>query len=419
MSSSDTCREIYFDNASTSYPKPEAVYAAIDAFARTCGASPGRGGYARAVAAEETVSRSRAAVARAIGAGDPSRIAFASGSTEALNWALKGLLVKAGDHAVVTALEHNAVLRPLQAITRSRGTTWTVVPCAPDGTVDPGAVAEAIRPETRLVCAVHASNVLGTLVPIGAIVRLAHERGIPVLVDGSQTAGAFPFSVDELGIDLFAFTGHKSLLGPPGTGGLYVRTGLEVETWKEGGTGTRSESLDPPVSMPEHLEAGTPNAWGLAGLLAGIETLLSAGIENVRRRELDAVTRLAEGFRATDGVTVYGPHDPARKVGIVSVNVSRLPPSEVGRLLGERYRIAVRTGLHCSPLVHEAIGTARTGGTVRFGIGPFNTAEHVEAAVQAIREIAAAVYRRKRGRNDGTDVRERGMALSLRDPGAA
>lgn len=221
---------------------------------------------------------------------------------------------------------------------------------------------------------------------------------MPVLVDGSQTAGALAFSVEELGIDIFAFTGHKALLGPPGTGGLYVRPGLELETWKEGGTGTRSESLELPPSMPERVEVGTPNAWGLAGLLAGIDWLVEEGVPAVRARELALATALADRAAAIEGVAVHGPRDHDLRMGVVSLRIGTLPPSDVGRLLGERYGIAVRTGLHCSPLAHEAIGTARSGGTVRFGVGPFNTEADVDAAVGALRDIAAAAYRR-RGRS--------------------
>jgi cysteine desulfurase family protein len=390
--------DIYLDHASTSFPKPETVYRAVESFARTCGASPGRGGYPRASAAGEMVRTCRRAVAALLGARDPSRIAFTSNSTEALNCALKGLLTKPGDHAVVTVLEHNAVLRPLRALERTRGITWTPIPCAPDGTVDPIAVGTAIRPETRVVCAVHASNVLGTILPVAEMAREAHARGVPVLVDASQTVGAVPVSVEDLEIDLLAFTGHKSMLGPPGTGGLYIREGLSLPTWKEGGTGILSESLDPPEQMPEYLETGTANGWGLAGLLAAAEFLLGTSIPTIRERELALLARLTGEFRATEGVTVYGPLDPARKVGIVSINVGTVTSSEIGRLLAERYGIAVRTGLHCSPLAHQAIGTAQTGGAVRFGIGMSTTEVEIDAAVAAIRELAAAVYRRKKAR---------------------
>ncbi len=387
--------DIYLDNATTSFPKPEGVYRAMDRFARECGASPGRGGYVRSLAAGEEVSACRRAVASVLGVRDPSRIAFASSSTEALNWALKGLLTKPGDHAVVTALEHNAVLRPLRSMERARGISWSVVQSAPDGTIDPAAVAKAIRPETRVVCAVHASNVLGTVLPVGEIAREAHARGVPVLVDGSQTAGALPFSVADLDVDLFAFTGHKSLLGPPGTGGMYVRPGLVLQTSKEGGTGTASESLDPPETMPERHEVGTPNAWGLAGLRAGVEFLLAKGVAVVRQHEAALTALLRGGLAAIGGVAVYGPRDAERSVGIVSISIGTLAPSEVGRLLADRFGIAVRTGLHCSPLAHDVAGSAGLGGTVRFGIGAFTTESDIEAAVSAVQEIAAAAYRRR------------------------
>ncbi len=390
MATSCIRREIYLDNASTSCPKPDVVYHAIHAFARSCGASPGRGSYARALAAEEKISRCRATVARALGVRDASRVAFASSSTEALNWALKGTLLLPGDHAVVTALEHNAVLRPIRAMERTRGIRWSVVRSDEEGFVDPADVEDAIGPSTRVVCVVHASNVLGTIQPIEEIALVAHRHGVPLLVDGSQTAGALPLALEAHGIDLYAFTGHKSLLGPPGTGGLYVRPGLNLETWKEGGTGSHSEDLDPPEEMPARLEAGTPNSWGLAGLLAGAESLLVEGLSLVHEREARHAEILANGLRSVDGVTVYGPRDAERKVGIVSIGVRRIAPEVVGRLLWERFGIAVRTGLHCSPLAHKVLGTAVTGGTVRFGIGPFTTDEDIAAAVEAIEEIAVA-----------------------------
>lgn len=389
-------RETYLDNASTTFPKPEPVYQAVDEFARSCGASPSRGGYRRADDAGEVVARCREEVAGLLGVHDPSRIAFASGSTEALNWALRGLLVAPGDHAVVTSLEHNAVLRPLRALERSRGIQWTVVRAGADGSCDPAEIGAAIRPETRVVCAIHASNVLGTILPVREIAREAHERGVPVLVDGSQTAGAIPLAVEEDEIDLFAFTGHKGLLGPPGTGGLYVRTGLDLETCKEGGTGIHSEDLDAPTEMPERHEVGTANAWGLAGLAAGVRFVRAMGVDFVRDGETRLAAHLAAALRTIPVVEVCGPEDPARKVGIVAANVGSLPSSEVGRLLGTHYGVSVRTGLHCAPLAHEAAGTLARGGSVRFSVGPFSDERDVDRAVAAVSAIAEAAYRRGR-----------------------
>lgn len=388
--------ETYLDNASTTWPKPEPVYQAIDEFARACGASPARGGYARAIAAEELVARCRADLATLLGVHDASRIAFASGSTEALNWALRGLLTRPGDHAVVTALEHNAVLRPLRALERTRGVRWDVVPCDAAGRVDPADVAEALRPETRVVCAIHASNVLGTILPIREIAAVAHERGIPVLVDGSQTAGALPLDLERDEIDLFAFTGHKALLGPPGTGGLYVRAGLDLETSKEGGTGVHSEDLDAALDMPERLEVGTANGWGLAGLAAGVRFVLGVGVGFIRESERKTSHHLAFDLGRIPLVERYGPEDADAKVGLVSVNVGSLPAGEVGRLLAEHYGVSVRSGLHCAPLAHRAIGTLSRGGAVRFSVGPFTTVADVGTAVEAVSRLAATAYRKRR-----------------------
>jgi cysteine desulfurase family protein len=387
---------VYLDNASTSFPKPESVHRAVDAFARQCGASPGRGGYPSALEADEVIGSCRAAVARLLGASDPLRIAFSSGSTEALNWAIRGLLRERGDHAVVSSLEHNAVMRPLRSLEQSRGTAWTAIPCDPDGTCDPEDFARAIRPTTRLVCVIHASNVLGTVLPIAAIADAVHARGVPLLVDASQTAGTLPFSVEELGIDLLAFTGHKGLFGPPGTGGLYVRPGLDLPTSKEGGTGTLSESFEQPDEMPERLESGTPNAWGLAGLRAGVEWVQERGVANLRAQEQLLLDRLTQALRETPGLSLYGPEDSRRKLGILSVNVGNLPPSEVARLLAARFGVAVRAGLHCAPSAHGVAGTLRRGGSVRFGIGAFTTESDVDVAHAAVSEIASAAYRRRR-----------------------
>lgn len=341
--------EIYLDNASTSFPKPASVCTSVVEFARRIGASPGRGAYPRALSAGDVLAECRARMATLLGVSQPASVAFASNSTEALNWALKGLLSRTGDHVVVTALEHNAVLRPVMALALARGTTYSVVPCGRDGTVGPSAIEAAIRPETKLVCAVHASNVLGTILPVAEIASVAHEHGLPVLVDGSQTAGAVPIALETWGIDLFAFTGHKSLLGPTGTGGLYIRPGTRLATWKEGGTGTQSESLEHPSDMPERMEAGTPNMWGISGLLGSLMAIEEMGISWIRQHEQRLSARLYAALADLPGVLVYGPHEAARRTGIVSANVQGLPPAEVGRLLGERYGIAVRAGLHCSP----------------------------------------------------------------------
>jgi cysteine desulfurase family protein len=386
---------IYLDNASTTFPKPRVVYDAVAKFAKHCGASPGRGAYPAAVEAGEVIESCRRAVARVLGVADAARISFTANSTEAINDALHGLLVRPGDHAVVTSLEHNAVVRPLRQLERTRGVVWTVVPCGSDGTCDPASVAAAIRKETRVVCVTHASNVFGTVLPIAEIAALAHDRGVAVLVDGSQTAGVIPLSVETDRIDFFAFTGHKGLLGPPGTGGLYVRPGLSLPALKQGGTGTRSESMEHPSEMPEALEAGTSNSWGLAGLRAGTEWLLARGLGRTCAQEHSLAARLAAELRALPHVRVYGPETRRQSVPVVTFNVGMLRPEDIAALLASRYDLAVRAGLHCAPLAHRTAGTLDRGGGVRMSLGPFNVESDVDSAVRAVSEIASAAYRTK------------------------
>jgi len=383
--------EVYFDNAATSYPKPECVYTAVEEFMRRGGASPGRGSYPRAQESERIVLRLRSALARLLGVQDPARIILTFNSTDALNLALKGWL-RRGDHVVLTDLEHNAVLRPLWALRGSRRIELTVVNASSHGEVNPDDVARAVTPRTRLIVCVHASNVLGTVQPIAEIACRAHERGIPILVDGSQSAGALPLNIEDLGIDMFAFTGHKSLLGLPGTGGLFLRHGLELIPLREGGTGSHSEELHQPASSPERYEAGTPNILGLAGLLAGVEFLLQTGVQRIRAREIELTRRLMEKLREIEGLTIHGP-DAEAKTGITSISFDALEPAEAGQILGKKFGIMVRTGIHCAPLTHAILGTQGRG-TVRFSVGWANTAEQVDFAAKAVREIATAVYRR-------------------------
>jgi len=251
---------------------------------------------------------------------------------------------------------------------------------------------KAVALRTRLIVCVHASNVLGTVQPIAEIARRAHERDIPVLVDGSQTAGALPFRVEAFGVDMFAFTGHKGLLGPTGTGGLVVRSGIELTPLREGGTGSQSEDPEQPTTWPERYEAGTPNMFGLVGLLAGVEFLLETGTECIRRHEADLTRRLMDQLSGIDGVTLHGP-EPEAKVGITSISFDALDPAEVGQILGKKFGIMVRAGIHCAPFTHTNLGTQGRG-TVRFSVGFFNTPDEIDTAAEAVRAIAATIYRR-------------------------
>ncbi len=382
--------DVYLDNAATSFPKPESVYQAVEKFMRYGGASPGRGSYPRAQDSERIVVKLRSKLSRFLGITDPSNLVFTNNSTDSLNLALKGYL-REGDHVVVTDLEHNALLRPLWALRRTRRVEVTFVKTNAMGLVSPDDIAKAITPRTRLIACVHASNVTGTLQPIREISIESRALGIPLLVDGSQTAGAFPVDVEDLGIDFFAFTGHKSLLGLTGTGGLYIRTGLDLEPLREGGNGTKSESLDQPLIRPERFESGTPNMIGLVSLLAGVEFLMEQGVEAIRKHEVKLTRYFMEQLRMIEGVTVYGPEAEA-KVGITSISMKGLDNAEIGQILGKKFGIMVRTGIHCSPLVHPNLATQEQG-TIRFSVGWATTQQDMELAVHAVREVAQTVYR--------------------------
>ncbi len=376
--------EVYLDNASTSFPKPESVYQAAEKFMRYGGASPGRGSYPKAQESERILIKLRSKLSQLLGVRDPANLIFTTHATDALNLALKGYL-KEGDHVVTTDLEHNAVLRPLTHLRTTRNIGLTIVKSNSQGKVDPDDIKKAVTPKTRLVACVHASNVLGTIQPIQEISRTARALGIPLLVDGSQTAGAIPINVEELGADLFAFTGHKSLLGLTGTGGLFVRSDLDLQPLREGGNGSHSNSLEQPTERPERYESGTPNMIGLVGLLAGIEYLLETGIDKIRTHELELNRALMNRLADISGVKIYGP-EAQLKTAITSFTLGSLDPAEVGQMLGKKFGVCVRTGIHCAPLTPQS--------TIRLSLGWANTREDIDKACQAVSEIATAIYRR-------------------------
>ncbi|OFW64102.1 MAG: cysteine desulfurase [Actinobacteria bacterium RBG_16_67_15] len=377
---------IYFDQAATSWPKPDSVRRAVEEYFDGAGGNPGRSGHRMSIAAARLVEAARDALAELFAVPDPGRIAFTKNATEALNVAIYGLL-SPGDHAVTTSSEHNSVMRPLRHL-EAAGLALTVVPCRPDGTLDAEAVFEAIRPETRLITTVHGSNVTGALTPIERIAAEARRRGIPYLVDAAQTAGAIPIDLTALGIDLLAFTGHKALLGLTGTGGLVVAPGVDLPPLLRGGTGSRSDSEHQPDFMPDVYESGTLNVAGLAGLGAGVRHLLGVGINQVAAHEQTLVDRFRTGAAAIPMVRLFGPERPADRCGVVSFNVGSLSSSEVGTLLDRDFDILSRVGLHCAPGAHRTIGTF-PGGTVRFGFGLTNTIGEVDAALRALAEIAS------------------------------
>ncbi len=378
-------RPIYLDNAATTYPKPEAVYRAMDRFAREVGGNPGRSGHHRSLEAGREVLLAREAVAKLLGVSDASRVVFTKNATEALNVAIRGVLASGG-HAVTTSLEHNSVWRPLQALAARGAAAYTVVDCGPDGSLDVSRLEGAILPETRLIVCTHASNVTGNLVPLDDIAALAEQRGIPLLVDAAQTAGRYELSAERMGIQYLACSGHKELFGPQGTGILYIAPGWEIEPLTYGGTGSRSESSTQPDVLPDRYESGTLNAFGLAGLRAGVEFILEKGVEEIRRHEDELTRRLLDGLTGIEGVTVYGPLERERRVGVVSFNLEGLTSSEVASRLDEAYGICVRSGLHCSPLAHRTTGTLETG-TVRASFSYMNVTVDVDSLLDALREI--------------------------------
>ena len=389
---------IYLDNAATSWPKPPGVAAAMVRFLDEIGANPGRSGHRMAVEAGRVVYEAREAIAELFNAPDPLRVVFGPNVTEMLNLVLRGYL-RPGDHVITSSMEHNSVMRPLRALERE-GVGVTVVECAPDGTLDPDAVLGAIRPNTAMIVLNHASNVVGTILPVAEVAARVGAQVAPaplLVVDAAQTAGAIPIDVQATGIDLLAFTGHKSLYGPMGTGGLVIgeRVDLDrLEPLKRGGTGSRSEYEEQPDFLPDRYESGTPNAVGLAGLAAGVRWVLEQGIEAIRAHEMALTQRLIDGLRSIPGVTVYGTLDAARQTATVSFNIAGMEPSEVGLRLDEEFGIMCRVGLHCAPAAHRTIGTFPTG-TVRFGLGRFNTTEEVNRALEAVERLANDARRRR------------------------
>jgi cysteine desulfurase family protein len=376
---------IYLDNAATSYPKPEAVYQALDAFARQNLANPGRAGHKMALAAEHALDDCRHLLNQFFHGAAPERFVFTLNCTDALNMAFKGVL-DAGDHVVTSDLEHNSVSRPLRAMEKEGRITLTRIKADGDGYVNPDDVRRAITPRTRLVALTHASNVLGTMQPVGEIGRIAREQDLLFLVDAAQTAGVSPIDVQAMNIDLLAFPGHKSLMGPTGTGALYVGPRATLRAWREGGTGGDSSSETQPCEYPFFLEGGTPNVLGVAGLAAGVRWVQEQGVEWIHDQEIKLIERLRRRLEETDGVTVYGGRDASRGVSTLSFRAEALPAAELGGVLDQAFDVAVRPGLHCSPYIHRALGTFPDG-TVRVSAGPFNTTEDVDRLAAALREI--------------------------------
>jgi len=380
---------IYLDNAATSFPKPEPVYQALDRFARTSLANPGRAGHRMAVAAERTLDDTRHALNQFFRGESPERWIFTLNCTDGLNMAIKGT-VRPGDHVITSDLEHNSVSRPLRALEKAGVITVTRL-ASDQGYITPESVRTALTPKTTLVALTHASNVLGTVQPIEAIAPIVREAGALFLVDAAQSAGVVPIDLRATPIDLLAFPGHKCLYGPTGTGALYVGSRVTLKPWREGGTGGDSSSETQPTLLPYLYEGGTPNVLGVAGLAAGIAWVSERGVETIRRHEVALLERVVAWAETAEGWSVAGRWDSATHVGALSLIVPEaLTPQDLGSILDASFEIAVRPGLHCAPYIHRAQGTFPDG-TLRLSPGPFTTSEEIDTFVAALSEITAGV----------------------------
>ncbi len=385
---------IYLDNGATSFPKPEEVYRFMDHFYRNYGVNPGRSGYDLCLEAGNLVEETRKMLTEFFNGYDPNRLCFSYNSTDALNLAIFGLL-EPGDHAITTTLEHNSVLRPLYHLSL-QGVEVDYVPFDSRGFVDPEEIKKKIKKNTRLVVVNHASNVIGTVQPVKEIGRICREHGVVFVIDASQSAGKVPIDMKDMNIDVVCFTGHKSLLGPTGIGGLCVGEGVDIKITRAGGTGVRSAQRTHLEEYPFRLEYGTPNLLGIAGLHAGVKWVRQKGLENIHAHEMKLTEMLVRGLKEIDGVTLYCQDDLTDHISVIAFNIDGMEAQDVGIMLDVEYNIACRTGLHCAPLVHEQLGTDRIKGAVRFGIGPFNTEEHIQTAIQAVREIAEFQKKKKK-----------------------
>ena len=375
---------IYLDNAATTYPKPDSVYLAMDHFHRYMGGNPGRGSNQQSIQAGSVVLETREALARFFNIKDCLNIAFTANITESLNIGLKGVL-RPGDHVITSSMEHNAVARPLFTL-RQQGIAWTLVDCAADGSLDPEDIRRALKPNTRMICTLHASNLTGTIMPIREIGSIARSAGIIYMVDSAQSAGVLPIDVNIDNIDILAFTGHKGLFGPQGTGGIYINPAIKIRPFKEGGTGSFSEYLEQPDFMPDVLESGTLNTPGIAGLGAGVAFINEQGMDNIYQHEQRLLIQLIDGLQQIKGIKLYGPADPRRQTAVLAFNIEGMDCGELSSRLDYEFGIITRSGIHCAPLAHQTVGSF-TSGSCRLSPGYFNTSEDIVITLQAFEKI--------------------------------
>jgi cysteine desulfurase family protein len=385
-------RRLYLDNAATSFPKPPAVLAAMTDYAERLGASAGRGAYDEAVQTGDLLAACRREINGLLGGESPDHVVFTLNCTDALNLALRGLVdPHQPGHCVVTEADHNSILRPVHAMAEQVGLQFTAVPCDPVTTaVDPDDVRRAIRSDTKFVAMTQASNVTGVVQPVADVGRICREMAVPFVVDAAQSAGHVPIDVVEDCIDLLAAPGHKALMGPLGTGFLYLRPGLEkmVRPLRDGGTGHRSDLPTPATNMPDKYEPGSHNAIGIAGLLAGVRWLRERGVEEVARHERGLVETFLGAIGSVDGLEFYGPQGVAGRIGVFSVRLDGLEPHELSSLLESDFGLLTRSGIHCAPWVHRALGTLDAGGTTRLSFGPFVSKQDVRFAADAVAQVA-------------------------------
>ena len=379
---------IYFDNAATSWPKPPEVKKAMVKFMEEIGANPGRSGHLLSIEAARILYETREAFSTLFRVKDPSRIVFTLNATESINLALKGLL-RPGDHIITSSMEHNSVMRPLRYLEK-KGVELSILPCSSNGTLNPQDAERKIKSNTKMIILNHASNVTGTLLPIKEVGLIARNHNLLFLVDAAQTAGAYPIDMETEKIDLLAFTGHKSLYGPQGTGGLVIGERIEEKEMtplKQGGTGSRSEFEEQPDFLPDRFESGTPNGVGIAGLLAGIQFVLEKGTEHIRQYESNLIEKLINGLEEIPRIKLYGSENKEERMATLSFNIAQLSPSNVSFYLEKEFGILCRPGLHCAPSAHKTMGTFPEG-TVRFSLSYFNTEEEVDRAIDALNSIA-------------------------------
>lgn len=377
---------IYLDNAATTFPKPESVYDAINHCMRYTCANPGRSGHKMAMESARIVEDTRDKIAKLFNIKNPMDVVYTFNATDSLNLAIKGFL-NPGDHVITTTMEHNSVLRPIMELEKI-GVEHTFVEADENGLVDPCDIEKAIKENTKLISVIHASNVVGTLLDVEKIGEIAKKHDITYLVDVSQSAGIYDIDVEKMNIDMMAMPGHKGLLGPQGTGILYVNPKIRLKSQREGGTGSKSEEIIQPDLYPDKYESGTHNTPGIAGLGAGVDFILDTTTEDIREHEERLTQMLIDGFNSIDKVKIYGPLSAKERASVVSINISDVDSGEITFRLNHEYDIATRSGIHCAPLAHKTLGTLKQG-AVRFSIGYFNTEEEIQAAIEAVRKLAA------------------------------